>query len=70
MTTQQIFKNTRDSEDSSRFYMEDGILFHDLDEVPFDKYEDGTGFIHATGREWWDENHQIWLTEYEEVVNV
>ena len=29
---------------------EDIVGIYDLDRMPFDKYEDGKGFIHATGR--------------------
>ena len=66
MTTMTIFNNTRNEEDFDRFYFENGILYHDLDSMPFDRFEDGKGFIHATGREWWDETHQQWVTEYED----
>ena len=34
--------------------------------MPFDRFDMGTGFIHATGREYYDDFTQSWRTEYED----
>lgn len=36
--------------------------------MPFDKFDMGTGFVHATGREYWDDFPFPggWRTEYED----
>ncbi len=47
-------------------YMENGIIFHELDHMPFDRYEDGVGFIHATGREWFCTSDGHWNIEWED----
>ena len=45
------------------YEIENGILYHYLDQMPFDR--DG---VHATGREFWDEESQQWWNEYEDGV--
>lgn len=34
--------------------------------MPFDKFDMETGFVHATGREYWDDFPGCWRTEYED----
>ena len=42
-----------------------GVVCHHLDEMPFDRYENGRGFIHATGWEYLESNGD-WVNEYED----
>lgn len=34
--------------------------------MPFDRYDRESGFVHATGREYWDSFTESWRTEYED----
>lgn len=47
------------------YHTEGEFLRHRLNHMPFDKYEDGKGFIHATGWEYLEVNGD-WVTEYED----
>lgn len=48
------------------YYMEGGVVFHELEEMPFDYWDESIwNFRHATGREYWDGSR--WWVEYEEV---
>ena len=35
-------------------------------DMPFDKFDRGEGFIHATGFEYWDDYPGCWRVEYED----
>jgi len=66
MTANEIFQNTRSDEDADAFYFENGILFHDLDEMLFDYWDEASwSFHHPTGREFYIEKWGQWCTEYE-----
>ncbi len=34
--------------------------------MPLDRYDNEAGFVHATGREYWDPFPGCWRTEYED----
>jgi len=34
--------------------------------MPFDRYDSENGFVHATGREYWDTFPGCWRAEYED----
>ena len=34
--------------------------------MPLDRYDSESGFVHATGREYWDPFPGCWRTEYED----
>ena len=38
--------------------------------MPFDRYDAEVGFIHATGREYWDPFPGCWRVEYEDSATV
>lgn len=38
--------------------------------MPFDRFDRDTGFVHATGREYWDPFPGCWRTEYEDSPTV
>ena len=50
------------SECPDEFEIEDGVVYHFLESMPFDRHDDFKGWIHATGREFW--NGSQWETEY------
>ena len=50
------------SECPDEFEIEDGVVYHFLETMPFDRYDDERGWYHATGREFW--NGRQWETEY------
>lgn len=66
MKAAEIMKAVGEMEGEMDFYMEDGILYHALETMPFDLWDSVTNsFRHATGREYWDEAGQCWRNEYE-----
>lgn len=66
MKAAEIMKAVGEMEGEMDFYMEDGILYHALETMPFDLWDGAThSFRHATGREYWDEADQCWRDEYE-----
>lgn len=61
-TPYEILRLVVDDPDHYHF---DGVVYHRLDEIPFDRWSDEKYmFIHATGYEYWDGVH--WETEYED----
>lgn len=49
---------------SGELYIEHGVVFHDLEEMPFDIWDDDIWrFRPATGREYFD--GEYWCNEYE-----
>lgn len=66
LTAREILKRVEENGETS-YYIEDGILYHELDKMPFDVWDESKWqFIHATGREYWNEEAQNWYNEYEE----
>lgn len=44
------------------------IRYIDLEDggMPFDRFDNEKGFVHATGREYWDPFPGCWRAEYED----
>ncbi len=57
--------NYRLSKSSNPIHTEGEYLKYRLNEMPFDRFENGKGFIHATGWEFLDEDGE-WYIEYED----
>lgn len=54
---------------TGEFYVINGIIFHDLDKMPYDHCgSDGFTLFHATGREYWSYDLHMWIIEYEDEV--
>ena len=52
---------------SGDFYLENGYVYEDLDEMPFDVWDEELwSFVHATGRAYWDGLR--WENEYEHEI--
>ena len=65
LTAEMIWNSVQSDDDRDDFFWKDGELCHYLDQMPFDIFEDGRGFIHALGYEVWSEECQRWRPAYE-----
>ena len=52
---------------SGEYWIENGMIMAYCDHMPYDRLSsDGHNLCHATGREYWDSEHQCWCFEYED----
>lgn len=55
---------------SGEYWIEDGIIMAYCDHMPYDRLSsDGHNLCHATGREYWDSEHQMWCYDYDDEAN-
>lgn len=66
LTMEKILENVFQTGDAHDYFVEDGILFHRLETMPYDRFDINGRSHHATGWEYWDEERQAWKVEYEE----